>query len=210
MYASVADLRAEGVTEAQADDVRLGKLIWAASTEIDRVTGWFFEPRDARFVLDGRGTPTLELPVPPIRLDELLVWGSPSSLDPASILVVGAPVGAGFDVPRITRRGGIFPRGRGNIELVGRFGFTEADGSPEGTVPPLIYRACVLLVLRWLDPMAEEAAFDARNRWRLLEERTRDQSYKLSPHGLTLGLSTDPELDAILQRYRRPAPIGAA
>ena len=65
MYATVADLRAEGVTVAQADDARLEALIDAATAEIDRVTGWFFEPRALTLTLDGRGAPSLELPAPP-------------------------------------------------------------------------------------------------------------------------------------------------
>ena len=45
MYASVDDLRAEGVTDAVATDARLGALIGLASRYIERVTGRFFEPR---------------------------------------------------------------------------------------------------------------------------------------------------------------------
>ena len=40
-----ADLRAEGVTAAEASDARLELLLAEASRLIDRVTGWFFEPR---------------------------------------------------------------------------------------------------------------------------------------------------------------------
>ena len=210
MYATVAELRAEGVTVAQADDARLATLIEAATAEIDRVTGWFFEPRDAQLVLDGRGAPTLELPVPPIRLDELVVGGTPASLDPADLVIVGAPVQPGFDAPRLTRRYGVFPRGRGNVVAAGRFGYTEPDGTSEGRVPAPIRRACALLVLRWLAPLADDAGFDARNRWRVVEERTRDQSYKLAAPGASAGPFGDPELDAVLLRYRRPAPLGAA
>ena len=65
-------------------------------------------------------------------------------------------------------------------------------------------------MLRWLYPLADEDAFDTRNRWRILEERTRDQSYKLDRPGEGLGLTGDPEVDTILPRYRRPAPLGAA
>ena len=38
MYASVADLRAEGVTAAEASDARLELLLAEASSLIDRVT----------------------------------------------------------------------------------------------------------------------------------------------------------------------------
>jgi len=210
VYATVAELRAEGVTVAQADDARLLALIDAATAEIDRVTGWFFEPRDATYTLDGRGAATLELPAPPIRLDRLVVDESESSLASTEVVIVGAPVGPGFDGPRLTRRYGRFPRGRGNVVVEGRFGYTEPDGTPEGRTPPAIRRACILLVLRWLHPLGDDAAFDARNRWRIVEERTRDQSYKLAAPGASTGVFGDPELDATLLCYRRPAPMGAA
>ena len=92
----------------------------------------------------------------------------------------------------------------------GLFGYTEPDGTAEGRTPAAIRRACILLVLRWLHPLADDGGFDARNRWRIIEERTRDQSYKLDRPGSGGGPTGDPELDAILLRYRRPAPMGAA
>ena len=55
-YASVADLRAEGVLESEASDERLEALLEEASGTIDRMTGWWFEPRELMIRLDGRGT----------------------------------------------------------------------------------------------------------------------------------------------------------
>jgi len=57
VYASVADLRAEGVTAAEASDARLELLLEEASRLNDRVTGWFFEPRLLTLRLSGRGAP---------------------------------------------------------------------------------------------------------------------------------------------------------
>src|SRR5690606_34186710 len=73
VYASVADLRDEGVSVAQASDARLVALIDEAGRAIDSFTGWFFEPRSLTLRLDGRGTPSIEPPVPPIELTQLLV-----------------------------------------------------------------------------------------------------------------------------------------
>ena len=81
MYATVADLRDEGVTEAQATDARLLTLIEEASRLIDRLTGWFFEPRDATYRFDGRGTPSIEPPAPPIHLDALTAAGAAIPMD---------------------------------------------------------------------------------------------------------------------------------
>ena len=211
MYATVADLRAEGVTEAMAPEARLASLIEEAGSTIDRITGWFFEPRAQTLTLDGRSNPTIEPPVPPIRLDRLAVGGTDLSLAADDLLVVGAPVNPGFEAPKLTLRGcRSFPFGRGNVSAEGLWGFTEADGTPEGRTPLEIRRACMLLVLRLLHPLAGESSTDARNRWRILEERTRDQSYRLDGVKDTGPFTGDPEIDGVLLRYRRPPGLGAA
>ncbi len=218
MYATVDHLRDEGVTAAQASDDRLIALIDEASSFIDQVTGWFFEPRALSFRMDGRGVPSIEPPAPPIRVDRLAVEDAELSLDPNDLVVVGAPIQPGFDGPRLTlRHGRVFPRGQGNVEAEGLWGYTEDDGTTEddgmteGRVPLAIRRACILLVLRWLSPLADsDGAEDARNRWRIIEERTRDQSYKLDRVAQTGAFTGDPEIDGILARYRRPPGMGAA
>ena len=211
MYATVDDLRAEGVTAAQATDERLASLIEEATAAIDRITGWFFEPRTLNLRLDGRGTPSLEPPVPPIELDRLAIDATELSLDSADLVVVGAPVAPGFDAPRISlTRGRVFPKGTGNVTAEGLWGYTEPDGTPEGRTPLEIRRACMLLVLRLLHPLAGESSTDARNRWRILEERTRDQSYRLDGVKDTGPFTGDPEIDGVLLRYRRPPGLGAA
>lgn len=213
MYASVADLRAEGVTAAEASDARLELLLDEATHLIDRVTGWFFEPRQLTLRLSGRGAPSIELPVPPIRLDRLLLGDAELSLDPSELLIVGAPVHPCFDGPRFTRRHGrTFPRGHGNVVAEGLWGFTEDDGTPTGRTPLAIRRAAMLLVLRSMAPLADDASVEARSRFRIIEERTRDQSYRLDParSAAAASLTGDPEVDTLLAPYVRPTPIGAA
>ena len=211
MYASVADLRDEGVSVAQASDARLLALIDEAGRAIDSFTGWFFEPRALTLRLDGRGTPSLEPPLPPIELTQLTVGGSDVSVAPDDLLVVGAPVQPGFDGPRLTRtRKRVFPKAAGNVEAAGTWGYTEDDGTPQGRTPAEIRRACMLLVLRWLSPLGADDA-EARNRWRIIEERTRDQSYKLDRvAGGGITFTGDPDIDGIVARYRRPPGLGAA
>ena len=212
MYATVQDLRDEGVTAAQASDDRLTALIDEASGFIDRVTGWFFEPRALVYRLDGRGAINIDPPAPPIRVDRLRVENSELSVDSDDLIVVGAPVELGLNCPRIIlRHGRVFPRGQGNVEIEGLWGYTEPDGTTEGRVPLAIRRACMLLVLRWMGPLADEdTSGDARNRWRIIEERTRDQSYKLDRLQQSGAFTGDPEIDGILGRYQRPLGLGAA
>jgi len=217
VYATVEELRAEGVTVGEASEDRLRALIAEASSTIDRVTGWFFEPRQMQFVLSGRGTPTLVLPVPLIRLDRLEVSGSVID-DVSGLLVVGAPVLPGFDEPRLTWRSGrSWARGDGNVVVDGVWGYTEWDGTPMGRTPLPIRRACIVLVHKNIHPLADvDVAQDRRSAWRVLELRTRDQSVRFAPLSQTAArreqqLSTnEPEADDLLDAYRRPAPLGAA
>lgn len=211
MYATIADLRAEGVIDAQASDARLEALIAEASAAIDRMTGWWFEPRARMFRLDGRGTATLEPPVPPIRLDRISAGAHDLSLDPADLMLEGAPVQPGFAAPRLTLARGCFPRGRSNIVLEGLWGYTEPDDAIlEGRTPLEIRRACMLLVLAWRPPLARGESSNARLQWRLTALRTVDQSLALAHPGPPGPFTGDPEIDRILARYRRPMPLGAA
>jgi hypothetical protein len=227
VYATVAELRDEGVTPAMASDSRLARLVDEASAAIDRVTGWFFEPRDRTLRLSGRGTSTLELPIPPIAIARLelayeadatpawpaAAWAAVSRpFDASTMVVVGAPLGPTFDGARITLRHGLrFPRGRGNVVVEGVWGYTEEDGTPQGRTPLAIRRACMLLVLRNVAPLADDAAFEARARWRIVEERTRDQSYRLDPSRTRVPVLTgDPDVDLLLAPYVRPSFFGAA
>ncbi len=211
MYASLADMRDEGVTPAQASDGRLTALLVEASAFVDHVTGWFFEPRAMVVRVDGRGTPSVEPPVPPIRVEELLIDGVAASLAQDDIAIRGAPVSPGFDAPRFTLlRGSTFPKGTGNVVASGLWGYTEPDGTPTGATPPAIRRAVMLLVMRWLPLLGDAEAAAAKSQWRILEERTRDQSYRLSPlSSVGVTFTNDPEIDLLLARYRRPIGLGA-
>jgi hypothetical protein len=210
-YCTVEDLRAEGVTEAQASDERLLILIEEASATIDRLTGWFFEPRALVLRLEGRGTPSLEPRFPPIAIGRIGMSFETLPLDAEHLLVVGAPVDPDFVAPRITRLRGVFTRGYGNVVIEGMWGYTEPDGTPMGRTPLAIRRACMMLVMDLLPRVADVDAWeDVRIRARILSERTRDQSYTLSPPARTEELTGNAAVDAILFRYQRPMGLGAA
>jgi hypothetical protein len=209
VYASAQDLRDEGVTTAEASDARLIALIAEATDTIDGTTGWFFEPRVRSLRVDGRGSGRIELPWVPLVLDRVVVDDEDVAL--ADVRWWGAPVEPGFTGPRVELRRGVFPRGQMNISLHGTWGYTEPDGSRLGRTPLAIRRACMLLVMRALPKLSDrDLAEDARNRWRLVEERTRDQSYSLSKPARSAELTGDPEVDMILSRYARPLLLGAA
>ncbi len=213
MYASVADLRAEGATPAMASDARLAVLIADASAFVDSVTGWFFEPRELTLRMDGRGHRSIEPPVPPIRIDALLVeYEGALSTAPADLVVEGAPVASSFAGPRFTlRHGRRFPKGVANVTASGLWGYTEPDGTPMGRTPAAIRTVTMQLALRALPVLTDGEAWEiARHRWRLAEERTREQAYRLNPPTFSTFITGDPEIDLVLLRYRRPQGLGAA
>ncbi len=214
MYASLQRLRAEGITEAQANDARLLALSQEATALIDRTAGWWFEPRPYRMRLDGTGTPSVYPSVPPILLETLTVSGAPYATDEASLVTVGSPIMGSFAGARLTLTAGVFPRGRGNVVAGGLWGFTvpepgAAAPNPLGVTPPAIMRAAVLLVLRYLAPEASAEADDARGRGRLVSERTHDQSYTLAKPTSYVGLTGMSSVDALLAPYRRTRQLGA-
>jgi hypothetical protein len=210
VYATVQDLRNEGITEAQASDARLQALIEEATASIDRITGWFFEPREMTVYMDGRGTPSIEPPYPPIDLVELTMNERLLNLDNGEVVIIGAPVQPGFSAPRITLKVGVFYTGAANVVGEGIWGFTEDDGTEYGRTPLAIRRACMMMVMRMLPLMGNtEDSADARNAWRIIEEKTRDQSYKLDKPSTSSTVTGDPELDQILARYSKPMGLGA-
>lgn len=212
MYTSVDELRAEGVREEQASDTRLEALIEDATLTIDGFTGRFFEPRAMTLRFSGRRSPTLHADVPLLALDRLWIDDTEIMEPPERLLRATGPLLSGHPVPALRLLDGrIFPAGYLNVSIEGTWGYTEVDGvSAQGRTPPAIRRVCKLLVMRSLPKLADSGAIsDAAMQWRIVEERTRDQSYKLAR--LDRGaLTGDPQVDDVLLRYRRPMQLGAA
>lgn len=232
-YTTVAAMRAEGVTTAQASDTRLLALIQRASRMIDRWTGRWFEPRSKTFLLDGRGTQSLLLG-PPIcdvtRVRILLTdFGDLEDVSLTSVRVYNRHLTQELldpddrENPRIdfvvapedeTIFGsGLFPTGRQNIEVQGVFGYTDPDGSPYGRTPELIQLATQLLVVRQLPLIGSpEDRDDERYRGRVISLRTRDQEIRYASPGVSRvsgHFSGDPEIDDIIASYVRPPSLGA-
>ena len=115
----------------------------------------------------------------------------------------------------------IFPSGPQTVKVSGVFGYTDPDGSLYGRTPRMLQHAIGLLLQRYLPKLADsDTRTDLLNTWRLVEEKTREQSYKLSEakggrggatsHTVSGYLTGDPEIDNILIMYMRPPAMGAA
>ena len=103
----------------------------------------------------------------------------------------------------------IWPKGQENVRIYGWFGYTEPDGSLMGKTPELIQQATKMLVFRYLNHMGTQLRDDDMKRSRILEERTKDQSYSLAKFPTFAGYSGDPEIDGILRNFSRPPMFGA-
>lgn len=229
-YCLVQDLCDEGVTEAQASDQLLQDRIAYASRFIDACTRRWFEPRWRTYLLDGPGHDTLFLDVPIVGIDEVAAAvgdGVPEDgdlVDSGDYRVYNRHLSQGLtapddrDNPKLVRVGGKWPRGRQNVRVTGAFGYTEVPHgsatSTEGVTPELIRRCCVLLVLRDLAKLSDaDAQADAKG-GRVVEERTRDQSYKrgrsrvdLLGQGGATAWTDDPEINGLLDLFRAPPVI---
>lgn len=213
-YCTVEDLRAEGVTEAQASDAKLLSLVDEVSREIDSYTGWWFVLLTKTLTLSGRGERSLDLPAPLASLTSVSIDGI--AQDESDFFAVGpAPVERGFYSagPAIERIDGTrWPKGRRNIVIEGVFGYTEDDPEDEeglGITPPAIRRACLMMVIGRLTPLAEDDP--GRDAKRVTAMRTRTQSVDLREiRQDEAPLTGDPDVDQILVRYCRPIGLGAA
>lgn len=229
-YATIQDVRDEGVTDPPYDDTRISNAIALASQQIEMFTGRWFEPRAMTFTVDGSGKRSIHLDIPIVEVTEVKV--DDVAIAPEDLIVYNRHLAEGLlrpddrDNPRIELLEPldnlylfalgikVWPPGQRNVEITGTFGYTDPDGTASGKTPDLIRRACVLLVLRLLPQRgAPTPTVPSSSAWRVSELRTRDQTIKFAaPSAATLGragvgiYTGDPEIDQILLRYRR-APM---
>ena len=248
-YASIAEMREDGITEADASDARLLRLLQFASRRVEQFTGRHFDPRSLTLMVDGSGGRSQLLDQPIIALESVALdasafVGAELLIENDLFLVYNRHLSQGLlhpddrNNPKIEfvhgrdlfGRGQLdiiqgltltrlaFPIGPQNVRITGVFGYTDADGTPLGDTPVLLQHATKLLLLRDLPGLTDcDAREDAQKRWRLLAEKTSEQSYRLAnlssagtAHVATGALSGDPEIDTILVQYLRPPAMGSA
>lgn len=134
------------------------------------------------------------------------------------------------DLPRLNDRVIWYERryidGFQRCTLTGVFGYTELDrldvpgetvaGSQVptsyGETPELIKIACMRLALKYMHPMNSGDGDELAMRRRLIEERTRDQVYRLADNTNSpdnaFGLTGDVEVDTILSGFMAPMQVG--
>jgi hypothetical protein len=227
-YVSIADIRAEGLTDAQRfPDERVQAQIDLWSGFVERATRQWFEPRPRTLIVDGNDTDTLQLPVPIISVSQLYI--NADFITPVRTDLYFAYTGRDFpddrknprirllstekfaDIflpPRVRTRGEVFIKSRQNQKVVGVFGFVEADGS----TPALIKRAVTKLVLANVRPLFKSSV--AMVLGKMMEQTDGHMVQYLTPDRFkmrlgTLGITRDMEVEQILQLYRAPILLGS-
>jgi len=226
----------EGVP-ATISVARIQTAIVLASRLIDAFTGRFFEPRFGVREYDGQDARALLFEDPVIAISSLVLDGA--SVELSGIKVYGRHLSGmtGTDdreSPKIVfdddafrgsytygneyLRTSKFSRGTQNVVVSGVWGYTEDvhNGAPWGDTPLLIRHAAKLLALREIPtlrptPTDSSCREDLAIRTRIIEEKTRDQSYKLdTPRKFGAQFTGDPEIDIILTMFTRPPAVGGA
>lgn len=205
-YATLTDVRNEGLTESDASDSRVNALLSEASDTIDELTGQSFSEVTETRTIIGRGSRMLWLPVPVSAVTEVrhvdMATAAETILPASSYYVHARPQDA--KNPRIESLGGTWANGA-TYEVDGTWGRVDADGN----TPADITRATVMLVIHWagglMDPDAN--AFRRQADLRSISVRGRSESYGGSPtEGTLTGV---PDADRILARYRAPIEVWA-
>lgn len=234
-YATVRDIRAEGVAREVADDQRVLLALRLGRKYIDRITGRSFEPVYKQVRYDGRGGPMLMLREPIIAIEEILIETPVSPASPLTVTefaIYNRHIEQNLVEPDDRNNPKVeliyyylpdavtsdkWPKGSQNVVITGVFGYTDPDGSAVGCTPEEIRLANRMLAMRELPQLLDVAAReDFSKRWRIAKERTRDQEVQYAvPRGNALtsmfGYFTgDPVIDHLLASYMRPPALGAA
>lgn len=231
-YITVDDIRAAGLSATKADDAAVTAAIAMWQQFLERATRQWFEPRTLTIKFDGTDSDTIHFGVPIITITSLKVNNSGAALDPSQYKVYSAAGypddrrnprikligdGDGADIFTAPMQFGKFKfrKGRQNQEIIGSFGFVEADGS----TPLLIKRALSKLVIEKLqlplyqDPDCATAlppmlAGALKEEWtdghRMVYATATPEARKPGLNGIT----ADQEIQDIIRMYR--APIGIA
>jgi len=230
-YATLQQIRDDGLTEEQASDDRVNELLADATAYIDFITGMWFEPRDLTVKIDGSGRAILPLYIPIIEIIEARV--DDAVIDSGNYVVYNRIYPDDRVNPRVVYKsvdssgGTVFTgasaakwkRGLQNVELDGTFGYTDFE-DPDYVTPQLINRACRLLVFHGVPRISD---YEAQSEQQLIyatgaikKEVTDRHSYELETRGggetssavhrETFGLTGNLELDGILMKYRSLRP----
>ena len=239
-YCTIQDIRDQGYASSAYADAKVQTAIQRATSVIDKLCRQWFEPRYKRVSLDAKRIDQLWVKIPIIAMQEIKIDEEILSLDEFEIYnrhlthgivnpddradprIAWGQGRSTVDIKRLYG-GGRFPKARKSVICRGVFGYTDigpgeyvgetADGSQIpitfGITPEAIQHAATKLTLKYMLPFEE--AQDLMNASKVIEEKTRDQSYKLATPSAAqggYGLTGETEADQILAMYQAPFDIG--
>lgn len=227
-YASITDMRDEGVLSATYPDARVQGALWRASLAIERATGGhWFEPRAATYTLDGEGERALYLPAPivgiaSVKEDYEQDFDGADEMDADSYRIYARHLSERLVArpddrfrPRLEMMGDVrgidstseWLNGNQNVRVEGAFGFTDPSDLPAGRTPEQIALACRLLARAYLPQLTDASRVGPGAAREVSQEVTRDQSVTYAVPAAVQqtasGLTGDPEVDALLVAYKR-------
>lgn len=218
-YATLAEIRAAGIEVATADDATVIASIALWQQFIDETCGQWFSRRELDFKIDGTGAGVIWLKMPIIEVTALYVNGDLTTELDSDYYVAYNNLGDGVRDdrrdPKITltnlgiddlfarvSRNGIFVEGRKNQRIVGAFGFVE----PNGNTPALIKRAVQKMVVKTLSassPLSPPSGPAGPIIGETTDGHTVRYASMMAGRKLgTIGITGDPEIEAIIQMYK--------
>jgi hypothetical protein len=240
-YLMMCELRDEGIDTTTVSDVRLQETIVLAEQLIEQFTGRVFVPVYGVHPIRGTGSRAIILGDPIVGIESVAITSTayenadltidadlfrvqnrhlrgvrqPDDRESPRIEFVHGEdlIGIGGFRPSVGfLRSLQFPGGTQNITVTGLFGYTDADGSPWGCTPRQIVHLAKLFVFREMGTVFDDLGTEMKNKWRITQERTRDQTVIVAaPPVWTMrgSITGDPEIDRLLVEFGRPPAFGA-
>jgi len=217
---TLAQVRAEGLTVAQASDAKVTEAIQLASDLVERLCRTSFTTQTyttaAPLLLNGTGHDTIWFDDRVRTVTEIGIQTADGTQQTAynatsyRLFASRTPSARDFRNPKVQRLGArTFREGLLNVYLAGTVGTTELVGGVE-SVPLLIQRAVLILVIQdfaWL------LTDDARQKMRLgrfvKSQTTEGHRYVLSDIAFSGAYSGIREVDRILRLYSPPLGVRA-
>ena len=237
-YATVQDVYDTGLSPVTYTVKNVRGALAKAHALIERWTGRVFRPQYKVHRVDGCGGMKLRLGEPIIAVERIdvedeYVQGYLFEEEDSELHIYNRHIRYGtlapddrnnphIDYSYATRPLGPLGRfsdGALDVKVTGMFGYTEPDGSPLGCTPPLVRELAVKIALLHVDGAATDDAWFAKNKWKITEERTREQSVRYGSVGSSAStfvgpgssafFTGDPEIDGLILSLKvGPAMMG--
>jgi len=190
-YISLADVRAEGLTVAMADNDRVNALIGDVEARVEDICRTKFAPTTTTLTMDGNGLDRLRLPEFCSELTSVALGETDLTLDDDVYLRDN-----GLQIAR--HDDAVFVEGRDNVVVVGKFGDTNASDE----CPAELKWAMRQWVIELTPFQADPDALQDRRMGTAKSHRAGGRSVGFAPADAPW--SGNPEVDAILSRHRLP------